>query len=274
MSLPGRRRGAETRSETHARSGTDYGIDVVGDIAVLRFEDAPASVKKETALKTLEETKSVKAVFEQVGGIEGEFRLRALSHLAGEDRTLTVHKENGCLFEVDIATCYFSPRLSTERLRVAEEVSPGESVLNMFAGVGPFSIVIAKKKKARVTSVELNPVACEFHRKNNVRNKVSDLVQVLNVDASHFETEGLFDRVLMPHPTQSMSFLDAALAKTARGGTVYCYRHASGVELEEAREEVAGELARIGPEFSVKRIRRVREVGPRWLELVAEIVRA
>ncbi len=60
--------------------------------------------------------KNVKGVFDQEGGIEGDFRLGNLRHLAGEERTITIHRENGLRLRVDVETCYFSPRLSTERL--------------------------------------------------------------------------------------------------------------------------------------------------------------
>ncbi|HME18345.1 MAG TPA: class I SAM-dependent methyltransferase family protein, partial [Nitrososphaerales archaeon] len=132
------------------------GIDTIGDIAIVRLGDASAAEKRRAARAILDEMKAVRCVFEQQGGIEGDFRLRRLRHLAGEDRTMTVHRENGCSYRVDVARCYFSPRLATERLRIADETAEGESVLNMFAGVGPFSVLVAKRKKARVLSCELN----------------------------------------------------------------------------------------------------------------------
>ena len=144
--------------------------------------------QEEVAAAILKNVTSIKCVFEQRGGMEGEFRLRKLSHLGGEDRTVTTHRENGCAFKVDLAQCYYSPRLSTERLRIAEAVGGEESVLNMFAGVGPFSIPIAKKRKARVTSCELNEHACRFHVENNGLNKVDGLVDVVNADAMQLPT--------------------------------------------------------------------------------------
>ncbi|TLX92803.1 MAG: hypothetical protein E6K96_10080 [Thaumarchaeota archaeon] len=76
----------------------------------------------------LRRMRNVKGVFEQEGGIQGEYRLRKLRHLAGETRTMTLHRENGCKFWVDIARVYYSPRLSTERLNVAMMVRDGEKV--------------------------------------------------------------------------------------------------------------------------------------------------
>ena len=79
-------------------------------------------------------------------------------------------------FMVDVEKCYFSPRLSTERARIADLVEDGEVVLNMFAGVGPYSITIAKRKKAEVYSNELNEAAYRLHLENNRLNKVEERI--------------------------------------------------------------------------------------------------
>ncbi|HUK74912.1 MAG TPA: hypothetical protein VLU99_03895, partial [Nitrososphaerales archaeon] len=87
----------------------DSGIDVIGDLAVLRLAGVAASSKREVAEALLRSLPNVKGVFEQEGGIEGEYRLRRLVHLAGREGLLTTHRENGCVFKVDLSTCYFSP---------------------------------------------------------------------------------------------------------------------------------------------------------------------
>jgi tRNA (guanine37-N1)-methyltransferase len=217
--------------------------------------------------------KAVRCVFEQEGGIEGDFRLRKLHHLAGEDRTLTVQRENGCSFKVDVARCYFSPRLATERLRIADETAEGESVLNMFAGVGPFSVLVAKRKKAKVLSCELNGFACRLHEENDRANKVDRLVKVVNADAARLPrlTRRRFDRILMPHPSQADRFLPTALSLAKPRSTIHYYRHLLGTDEDDAAKALAEELARLLPEGAEYHARRVREVGPRWLEMAADI---
>ena len=186
---------------------------------------------------------------------------------------MTVHRENGCSFKVDVATCYFSPRLSTERLRIADRARARESVLNMFAGVGPFSVVLAKKKKARVLSIELNPAACELHEENDRLNKVQQLVKVVNADALEAPrlTRRRFDRVLMPHPSQSDRFLATALRMAKKGGTVHYYRHVLGADEAEAEAGLRKELEPLLPAGAEYGVRRVREVGPRWVEMAADV---
>ena len=251
----------------------ESGMDVVGDIAIHRLGSLTRDSKKEVGAAFLKALPSVKVVCEQLGGIEGDYRLRNLAWVAGEERTLTVHRENGCQYKVDVAKCYFSPRLSTERLRVAMDVSPEEQVLNMFAGVGPFTIPIAKKKMARVTSWELNEYACGLHEENDRTNKVADLVDVVNGDAA--ELPGTdprrYDRILMPHPSKSNEFLGAALQMAKGRAVIHYYRHVLGKDEPEARQNLTGELADLLPRRARFVVRRVREVGPRWLEMAADI---
>ncbi len=249
------------------------GVDTVGDIAIVRLAGATAPEKKKIARAILSEVKNVKCVFEQEGGIEGEFRLRRLRYLAGERRTLTTHKEHGCVYRVDVARCYFSPRLSEERLRIAEATGERERVLNMFAGVGPFSILVAKRKGVKVLSCELNAFACSLHAENNTINKVGGLVRVVNADAADLPklVRGKFDRVLMPHPSQADRFLPLALSLTKRGGVVHYYRHVLGTSEEEATANLEAELANLLPKGAAYRARRVRDVGPRWVEMAADI---
>jgi tRNA (guanine37-N1)-methyltransferase len=232
-----------------------------------------SSEKRRVAAAILEETKSVRCVFEQEGGIEGEFRLRKLRHLAGEDRTITTHRENGCTYRVDVAKCYFSPRLATERLRVAEETEEGESVLNMFAGVGPFSVLLAKKKRARVLSCELSGYACALHEENVLANRVEKLVGVVNADASTLPklTNRRFNRVLMPHPSQADKFLRVAVLLAKKGGRIHYYRHVLGRDEDEATQSLRNELEELLPEGTEYETRRVRDVGPRWVEMVADV---
>ncbi|HEV2227061.1 MAG TPA: class I SAM-dependent methyltransferase family protein [Nitrososphaerales archaeon] len=249
------------------------GVDVIGDIAIVRLEGFTRREKRKVGRTLMEEMKNVRAVFDQEGGIEGEHRLRKLNHLSGEKRTLTAHRENGCVFRVDVARCYFSPRLSTERLRIAELVGPKEKVLNMFAGVGPFSVPIAKLAGARVTGCEINEYAVRLHEENNGLNKVEGLVSVFEMNANDFpdRSRAKFDRVLMPHPSQANKFLATAIRMTKKGGLVHYYRHVLGRDEVEAGEALKAELSELLPPKSKYAIRKVREIGPRWREMAADI---
>jgi len=254
-----------------ARAAT--GVDVIGDIAIVRLEELTTRERQKVAKQLLASLRNVKVVMEQEGGIEGEFRLRSLRHLAGVRRTLTLHRENGCSFRVDVAKCYFSPRLSTERLRVASLVGGDERVLNMFAGVGPYSVEIAKLSGARVVSCELNGYAAGLHLENDRINKVEDRIEVVNCDAKELPSRygKEFDRILMPHPSGADAFLPTALELARPGATIHYYRHVLGRDEGEASGALHSELGSLVPPRTKHSTRMVREVGPRWVELCADI---
>jgi tRNA (guanine37-N1)-methyltransferase len=254
-------------------SSFESGIDVIGDIAIVKLRPGVKGDEGELAKAILEEMKNVKCVYGQEGAVEGDFRLRKLRHLGGEARTETTHKENGIRLKLDIETCYFSPRLSTERLRIAERAREGERVLNMFAGVGPYTVLIAKK--TTVWSCELNEAALAYHVENNKLNKVERRVKMLGGDAAtlpkRLDGDRPFDRILMPHPSQSNVFLPAALSMLAPKGVVHYYRHMTGTDASEAERNLREEIRSISPDLSFGEVRRVRVIGPRYVELVADL---
>jgi len=183
--------------------------DVVGDIAIIRVPKSLEHRSEIVARAIMQIDKHVRTVLRQASPISGDFRLRELGFVAGERKTETVHKEFGCLFKVDLKQCYFSPRLSYERMRIAAMVRPFELVVNMFAGVGCFSIIIAKHSKARkVYSMDINPAAI-YHHKDNVRlNRVEGIIEPILGDAKEIieaRLRRVSDRVLMPCPKRPMS---------------------------------------------------------------------
>ena len=251
----------------------ETGIDIIGDIAIVKLGEEAKESGPVVGEAIMASMKNVRAVFDQEGGLEGDYRLRRLRLIAGENRTLTLHRENGLRFMVDVEKCYFSPRLSTERARIADLVEDGEVVLNMFAGVGPYSITIAKRKKAEVYSDELNETAYRLHLENNKLNKVEARMKMLNLDAmvlpDHLKVR--FDRILMPHPSQSDRFLGTAMGLLKKGGWIHYYRHVSGADVQEAQRNLGAELGRILGAGATFTSRKVREIGPHYIELVADI---
>lgn len=129
----------------------------MGDIAIIRTSTSIQNYLQEIAYTIMDAHKKVKEVLAQTGGVSSNFRLRQLNFIAGENRTVTFSHRMWVLVSVDVRRCFFSPRLSHGRMRVARQVSDGETVVNMFAGVGCFSILIAKHSEARkVYSIDSN----------------------------------------------------------------------------------------------------------------------
>ncbi|HDI46677.1 MAG TPA: class I SAM-dependent methyltransferase family protein, partial [Candidatus Methanomethylia archaeon] len=126
-------------------------IDIIGDIAIIKVARRHEVYAQQLAEALLEELKGrVKVVYRQTAPTKGYERVKILEWLAGERRSITIYREHGCSFKVDVEKVFFSPRLQYERLRIARLVKKeaplkgGEVVVNMFSGVGTFSIIIAK----------------------------------------------------------------------------------------------------------------------------------
>ena len=148
-------------------------FDTIGDIAVLKIPQTLEQYGNVVAEAIMQTNKHIKTVLRQASSVISDYRLRKLEWIGGERKTETIHRENGCIFKVDLKRCYFSPRLIHERMRIAKQIQPNEVIVNMFAGVGCYSIVIAKHSKAeKIFSVDINPVAFEYMRENIYLNKV------------------------------------------------------------------------------------------------------
>ncbi len=259
-------------------------IDIVGDIAVIRAPPNGIGLEELKAIgeELVKRLPYIRSVWLASGPVEGPYRVRSgFTHLAGEKRLETEYKEHGCRFRVDLSKVFITPRLSYEHLRIARLVRPGETIVNMFAGAGLFSIIIACKSQPRIVySIDINPYAVELMRVNAQLNRVADKVRVLHGDAREIvesSLRGVADRVLMPLPELAIEYLPAAVDTIRSRGFIHVYLHVKADKQGDPRESsirlVAGALSRLD---SVKRFRfmsarKVRSVGPRLVQTVVDV---
>ncbi|MDY0266937.1 MAG: methyltransferase [Methanimicrococcus sp.] len=188
---------------------------------------------------------SVQTVLLSKGPISGEFRTRDLEFIAGVNKTKTVHKEYGCKYNVDLARAYFTPRLSTERHRILNQIESGATVIDMFAGVGPYSILIAKEgNPSLVIANDKNEAAVELLKKNIELNKVRNII-ALNEDAAELSDSfaGAADHVLMNLPHNACDFLDTAVSLCNTGGVIHYYAMTSDDDLFDGSVALIQEAA-------------------------------
>tara|TARA_Y100000310_G_C20693445_1_gene823877 strand:- start:1356 stop:2129 length:774 start_codon:yes stop_codon:yes gene_type:complete len=247
------------------------GLDIIGDIGIINFHKYYNPIRKWLlAKKTLKGNRHLKTVVEKKGQISGELRTFKTKHLAGERRKTTTHKENNCLFYMDIEKTYFSPRLSNERKIISEEVlklaKNNSKILVMFAGVAPYPIAIAKllrknKIKAKIYSNELNEKANKFAEKNVRLNKVKDYITFINGNAKNIKTKEKFDIILMQRPNAEDTFLKTALRLSKKGTTIFY--HGFGTKekvLSEIKKDAKNKVGKIS-------IRKAGDIAPfkfRW----------
>jgi len=191
-------------------------FEVIGDIAVAT-EEYDAGVCK----AIMEVHKNIKTVLAPTTPVSGEFRVRHYRVLCGVSRTTTVYREHGFVYEMDLNKVYFSPRLSTERKRVADQATDMELVLDMFAGVGPFAIPLSKKAMYTV-AVDKNPDAIEYLKRNIALNKATR-IEAVNADARDVRLPQPPDRIIMNLPHSAHEFLDVAFRLVNVGGIIHYY---------------------------------------------------
>lgn len=231
-------------------------FDSIGTIAQLEIPDELKKKEKLIAKRVLDEFKNVKTVVKKSGITKGEFRIRPVKILAGEKTTETIHKENGIRLKLDLNKVFFTPRLSNERLRVLKQIKKNDVVADLFCGVGPYAILIAKFSKCKkVIANDLNPSAYEFLLENVKLNKVKN-IKYFNKDARKFKLRA--DKVIMNIPKFSESFLKTAFRNCKKGGRVFYYCFATE---EELKERIA-EIKSVGKCRILKKI-KCGDIGPR-----------
>ncbi|MEM4554697.1 MAG: class I SAM-dependent methyltransferase family protein [Candidatus Anstonellaceae archaeon] len=266
----------ELKNELTAKEAAEVvrSFDIIGDIAVIEIPQS-LSAKEETIAKVLQKIhKNVKVVVKKTGATQGEYRIRPVEVIAGPNRTTTIHKESGCRFELDINRVYFSPRLSTERDRIARLVKPNETVLVPFAGVGPFAIRIAKASpSSKVVGIELNPAAVEYFNRNVKMNRATnvtvicgDVKEILPGEYANWAT-----RVVMPLPKDGTGFLPRIIPCIKKGGVLHYYSfEGSKSPYKEAEMKIIAAAENLGRCAKIKFQRVVRPFSKTIVQVVTD----
>ncbi|TKX82187.1 class I SAM-dependent methyltransferase family protein [Halorubrum sp. SD626R] len=201
--------------------GYDPSLERLGDIVIVDEDDDERA--REIADAVMTSDVPCETVLNRASPIEGELRVRRWDVLAGNG-TETVHREYGHEFLLDVAEVYFSPRLATERHRVVEQTEPGETAIDMFAGVGPYAVPLASRG-AEVVACDLNERAVDYLRENAARNGVADRVTAIAGDVREIGDEhaGAADRLVMNLPHSADAFLDTAVRLAGDDCVIHYY---------------------------------------------------
>ncbi len=253
-------------------------FDVVGSrdkaVAIVEIRSELKDKEKIIAKTLIKLNRNIKSVLKKISEREDIFRLRKYKLLAGDRNTEVMHKEFGCILKVDPRKVYFSPRESTERLRVAKQVRGKETVLVMFSGVAPYAIAVAKfNPGAMVYCIELNPAAHKYAIENVKLNKMEERITLLvgNVTDVCKKLKMKFDRVVMPLPRGAYQFLQTAMSLTKKNGIVHFYHWAHEDDLfSEAVKLIKEEAKKQGKKTRVLKKRKVLPYGPRKWKVVLD----
>lgn len=241
----------------------------MGNLAIVNFsKGTKLKNKKNFARKILEENLSVKTILEKSGKFKGRLRKQTTKHLLGEKTKEVLYKENGCVFRFNIDSTYFSPRLSNERREIADAIRNSEEVFVMFAGVAPFSVVIAKTSEAKkVYSNELNREANKYGRLNAELNKLKNKIEFLDGDLKKV-AENLkrkrkkFSAIVMPRPQLKDSFLKEAFSLSKKGTRIYYYDFCRLEDKDKIIDKIKSEAKKAKKKIRILKTKIAGEIAP------------
>ena len=254
-----------------------HSMDIIGEIAIVELNKQLEMYEEKIGEAIMKVNSRVVTVYKKEGGVEGVCRLRPLRLIAGKNQPKTIHTEYGVQIAIDVTQAYFSPRLGTEHDRVAGMVESGEVVVDLFTGVGPFALLMAKRQKVEVFAIDINPEAIQCLQKSLEMNRLVGTVFPIVGDARTIVNQklaGKADRIIMNLPNDAISFLDtAAKALKVSGGFIHFYGIVSeSMPLERLAAEVINQLAKQGFSVLVLNSRVVRPAAPHEDQVVLDLL--
>ncbi len=240
------------------RENLPTSYDIIGQIAVFKLDEELLPYKTQIADAMLQVHSNLKTVALD-RGVKGEYRIRDLEIIAGSTNTETIHTEYGLRFAVDLSEAYFSPRLSQEHYRIAQKIQNGERVIDMFAGVGPFAIMIARySKPAIIYAIDKNPKAIEYLKKNIELNSIENIEPICD-DAKiavhnlvDQELSDKADRIIMNLPHAAKEFMVDALEAIKVGGMIHYHEIMDNDHFEDRVIGVIKEVVEYGFDTEVE----------------------
>ena len=240
-------------------------FDILGSVAIVKFpRGSSVNVKKKHAQKIMKDNNGIKTVLEKVGKFKGRLRKMETKFVAGEKTKEVLYRENGCFFRFNVDKTYFSPRLSNERKEIANAVKKKDKVLVMFAGVAPFSIVIAKQTGAKVYSNEVNRLANKYARLNAELNGLKSRVIFMDGDIKRVakNIKEKFDVIVMPRPQIKDSFLKEAFSLSKKGTRIFYYDFCDLDDRNKILEKVKQEAKKAKKKIKIIKSKVAGEIAP------------
>jgi tRNA (guanine37-N1)-methyltransferase len=253
------------------KKGKPRSYDMLGDIAIVNCNAKTAKIMADEILKS---HKNIFTVLRRGGAVNGKFRTRRYIYVKGKRNYIAKYKENGCMFLFDVRKSFFSTRLAFERDRISKLVKDNETIIVMFAGVGPFAIEIAKKhKNAKIIAIELNKEAYIDMLENIKLNKSKNVEAVygdVHAIAKHYM--GIADRIVMPLPMNSFSFLQDAFYTSKKKSIIHYYAFVKSDEGTEKQIQLIENFMLLkGAKIRILDKRRVRTYSANEIEIVLDI---
>lgn len=243
----------------------------LGDVLVIKFPKELKNYEVEVA-KVYAEVLGCKSVIKDVGGIEGELRTPKFELIYGDKNTETVHIENGIRFKFDPLRIMFSSGNKDERIRMSRVAQKNETIVDMFAGIGYFSIPMAVYSRPRkIYAIEKNPLAFRYLKENIVLNHVTDIIEPLLGDNRKITPRRVADRVVMGYLKDTYLYLPYAIESLKGEGIIHYHEICPNELIPNRPLRRLRECAdKYGMKVEVMDIRRVKSYAPGVSHIVVD----
>jgi tRNA wybutosine-synthesizing protein 2 len=206
--------------------------------------------------------------------IKRNIRKPEIEVIAGCNKTQTMNKEHGCKFLLDVSDIMWSQGNKNEKIRLTKMVKPGETIVDMFAGIGYFSIILAKYcKPKKIYAIDINPKAIEYLRKNIWLNEVEDKIEILQGDCRKFSKllENAADRIIMGYLFETEKFLPYALKIAKNNAVIHFHRTVKEEEIDKFKEKLIKIGAKNKVKIKVLKVKRVKSYAPKIWHVVFDL---
>jgi len=207
--------------------------------------------------------------------IKGITRKPKIEIIAGcKKSTQTLHKEHGCQFLLDVSEIMWSEGNKNERIRLTRIVKPKETIVDMFAGIGYFSIPIAKySKPKKIYAIDINPKAIEYLRKNVWLNNVENKIEVLEGDCRLFTKplENTADRIIMGYLLKTEKFLPYAFKIARNNAIIHFHRTVKQEEIEKIKQKIVKTELKNNCKIKILKVVKVKSYAPKVWHIVFDL---
>ena len=242
--------------------------DIIGNIIVIKIPKDLIKYKNKIGEALLKTNNNIQTVC-YTTSITGELRTLNPEIISGEKSTVTIHKEYDLKFFLDVGKTYFSPRLAEERRRIANLVKSGETIIDMFAGVAPFSIMIAKYAKPKIIyAVDKNKYAIIYALKNVKLNNVIDKIEIIQEDSKNIckiidKKKVNVNRIIMNLPFSAHKFFSYALKLISKECVIHYYAIIDELKIDDRIKELEKIARKNKILITNHKIRKIKTYSPR-----------
>ncbi|MEM7819365.1 MAG: class I SAM-dependent methyltransferase family protein [Candidatus Aenigmatarchaeota archaeon] len=243
---------------------------IVGNILLIKFMKIKSKKQKEKIAQAIMQMFPYIKTICEIKQISGELREPKIIKLLGNG-TETIHKEHKILYKIDVSKIMFSKGNLNERKRLVEKIKNNETIVDMFAGIGYFSLGIAKFSKAKkIFAIEKNPIAFNYLKENIKLNNIKNIETIL-ADCRKISIEEKPDRIIMGYFPNTEKFLPYALKMSKVGTIIHFHNTYRKNELwDKPIKEIENACKEMNLNFNILEKIKVKSFAPNVYHVVVD----